>query len=188
MAIVRMRRTASARTALALVRGCAAGLQPQQRRDRLEVVLHPVVDLADGGVLRQEQPVPLPQLAHVPQQQHPAGDGTTGHDRDAAGEQRDLGGLVDLFDHRLAALEGLPHGGVVEAQLGQALADGVGVDADPVQRGHRVRRRVLHARRRRRRTITPSPTRGATGALLRRASNGKLPSAIIAANRWKMDR
>ena len=36
-------------------------------------------------------------------------------------------------------------------------------------------------------TITPSPTRGATGALLRRASNGKLPSAIIAAKRWKID-
>ena len=37
-------------------------------------------------------------------------------------------------------------------------------------------------------TITPSPTRGATGPLLRRPSYGKLPSAIIAAKRWKMAR
>ena len=34
-----------------------AALEPQQRRDGLQVVLHPVVDLTDGGVLRQQQPV-----------------------------------------------------------------------------------------------------------------------------------
>ena len=145
MAIVRMRRTASASDRLGLVRRRAPGLQAQQRRDRLQVVLHPVVDLADGGVLRQQQPVPLAQLADVPQQQHPAGD----RRRPAMIGMQRVSSVTSVVWSTSSitgsrALEGLPHGGVVEAQLGQALPDGVGVDADPVQRRHRVRRRVLH--------------------------------------------
>ena len=51
-----------------------AGLQPQQRRDRLQVVLHPVVDLADRGVLAEQQAIALAQLADVAHQQHGTGD------------------------------------------------------------------------------------------------------------------
>ena len=103
------------------------------------------MDLADGRVLRQQQAITLAQLAHVAQQQHATGDGSPGHDGDAAGEQGHRAGLVDLLDDRLAPFEGLPDRGVVEAELGQALPDGVGADADPVQRRDRVRGRVLHA-------------------------------------------
>ena len=53
---------------LGLGRREAPALQPQQRRDRLQVVLHPVVDLADRGVLGQQQPVPAAQLGDVAEQ------------------------------------------------------------------------------------------------------------------------
>ena len=43
-----------------------AGLQPQQRRDRLQVVLHPVVDLPDGRVLADQLTLPAAQLGDVP--------------------------------------------------------------------------------------------------------------------------
>ena len=43
-------------------------LEPQQRRDRLQVVLHPVVDLADRRVLRQQHAVAAPEVADVAQQ------------------------------------------------------------------------------------------------------------------------
>ena len=48
-------------------------LHPQQRRDGLEVVLHPVVDLADRRVLGDQLPLPTPQLGHVAHQDHGAG-------------------------------------------------------------------------------------------------------------------
>ena len=55
-AIVRIRRTDSF-TAAWIRRRQPSALEPQQRRDRLEVVLHPVVDLADRGVLGEQEPV-----------------------------------------------------------------------------------------------------------------------------------
>ena len=67
-AIERMRRTDSSMAALASGDAEPPALQPQQRRDRLQVVLHPVVDLADRGVLREQQPVPAAQLGDVAQQ------------------------------------------------------------------------------------------------------------------------
>jgi hypothetical protein len=51
--------------------------QPQQGRDRLQVVLHPVVDLADGGVLGEQFPVPPTHLGHVAHQ-HQGPIGTPG--------------------------------------------------------------------------------------------------------------
>ena len=50
-AIEATRRTDSSSAARASGAVDPAGLQPQQRGDRLQVVLHPVVDLPDGGVL-----------------------------------------------------------------------------------------------------------------------------------------
>ena len=50
-----------------------AGLQPQQRRHRLQVVLHPVVDLADGRVLGDQLAVAAAQVGDVAQQDQPAG-------------------------------------------------------------------------------------------------------------------
>ena len=57
-AIEATRRTDSSSAARASGDGHPAGLQPQQRGDRLQVVLHPVVDLPDGGVLGHQLPGP----------------------------------------------------------------------------------------------------------------------------------
>ena len=46
----------------------AAGLQTQQRSHCLQVVLHPVVYLSDGGVLGQQCAIPTAQLGHVADQ------------------------------------------------------------------------------------------------------------------------
>ncbi len=51
-----------------------ARLQPQERRDGLKVVLHPVVNLADRRVLREKKSVETAQVRHVPHEDHPAGD------------------------------------------------------------------------------------------------------------------
>ena len=48
--------------------GHPPGLQPQQRRDGLQVVLHPVVDLPDRGVLGQQRPVAAPDVGDVADQ------------------------------------------------------------------------------------------------------------------------
>ena len=56
----------------ALVVGHPPGLQPQQRGDRLQVVLHPVVDLADRRVLGDQLPLAPAQLGDVAQQQQRA--------------------------------------------------------------------------------------------------------------------
>ena len=74
-----------------------AALQAQQRRDRLEVVLHPVVDLPDGGVLGQQQPVAPAQLGDVSQQDDGAGDlARRSTQRDAAQGDGDLGPALEL--------------------------------------------------------------------------------------------
>ena len=136
------------------------GLEPQQRRDRLQVVLHPVMDLADRRVLRQQHPVPAAEVADVTHQDHRA-DGL------AAVEQRQ-----DLREHGdVAAFELLGHG-----QPGDA-------SRRACRRRRSRRRRAAAPARRcgcpcgatssrrsgsrtaracpRRSTITPSPTRGA---------------------------
>ena len=59
-------------------------LQPQQRRDRLQVVLDPVVDLPDGGVLGEQLALPVPQLGHVPEQDQRPGPRPVHDQRDRA--------------------------------------------------------------------------------------------------------
>ena len=60
--------------------------------------------------------------------------------------KRDVGRLLELLDHRHAILVRQADRAVVEAQFGQAHADGVGTDADTMQRRHGVGRGVAHAR------------------------------------------
>ena len=50
------------------------GLQPQQRGDRLKVVLHPVMDLADGRILREQEPVPAAEVGDVSHEHRAADD------------------------------------------------------------------------------------------------------------------
>src|SRR3954453_19125677 len=56
-----------------LALGQPARLHAQQGRHRLQVVLHPVVDLADGRVLGHQVALATAQLAHVAQQQDRTG-------------------------------------------------------------------------------------------------------------------
>ena len=66
-----------------------------------------MVDLANGGVFREQQSIASTQLGDVAQHQHAAGDDAVFDDRDAPREQGDIGVLVELFDHRFAAFVGL---------------------------------------------------------------------------------
>jgi hypothetical protein len=90
-----------------------------------------------------------------------------------------------------SSVTGLPtvsnaaHRLVVEAELAQAHALGVGVHAHAVQRRHGVGRGVL-ARRGASSTITPSPTRGDSLESESSALERELPSAIMRAKRLKM--
>ena len=68
MAIEPTRRTASSSAPRAFVVVHAAGLQPQQGGDRLQVVLHPVVDLPDGRVLGHQLSLAAAQFRHVAKQ------------------------------------------------------------------------------------------------------------------------
>ena len=119
-------------------------LQAQQRRDGLQVVLHPVVDLADRGVLGQQQPVPAAQLGDVAEQHHRAGRPRPGR---RSGRQRTT--TVISLPRSTSTTVGWrrwergPHRALVEAELAEAQALGVGVHPDPVERRHGVGRRVL---------------------------------------------
>ena len=68
MAIEPTRRTASSSAARPSGDVDPAGLQAQQRGHGLQVVLHPVVDLADGRVLGDQLAVAAAQVGHVAQQ------------------------------------------------------------------------------------------------------------------------
>ncbi len=90
-----------------------AGLQPQQGRDGLQVVLHPVVDLPDGGVLGHQLAVAAAQLGDVPAEHQRTGQGALGLERD-----RPQGHHSPLRLH--LGLPGRPAAG----QLHQRLVDG----------------------------------------------------------------
>ena len=130
IAIDPTRRTASSSAAAPLGHVHPPGLQPQQRGHRLQVVLHPVVDLPDRGVLGDQLAVAAAQLGDVAQQ----------HERadvlaraDAAGSTRtisdrpvgaDLGvtGRRPPSDSAQRLLVGAPRGGTSSAVAGRAPA------------------------------------------------------------------
>ena len=101
-----------------------------------------MVDLADRGVLAEQQAVALAQLGDVADQQHAAAHVALLEDRHAATQQRHLGALLELLDDGHPALERLAHRSVVEAELGESHAERVAVDPDPVQRRVGVGRHV----------------------------------------------
>ena len=77
-------------------------------------------------------------------------------------------------------LVGLAHRVVVEAELGEAHPDGVGVDADAVQRRVGVRRQVADPRRRRRGSSRRRRPAARRSSRRPRPGYGNVPSAIIA--------
>jgi len=146
-------------TALGLVQRLSArlrrhppGLQAQERGDRLEVVLHPVVDLADGGVLGQQKPVQASHVGDVAEQDHGAGDRPVGHERDAVHEHHDVGSALDLLDDRPGRGEGPLDGRLLDAQVHEPATLGQRVHPHPVERvSSRSATRTRRGPRRRRR-------------------------------------
>ena len=96
----------------ALLRVHPAGLEPQQGGHRLEVVLHPVVDLPDGRVLGDQLALAAAQFGDVAQQYERADAGALGLERDGA----------QLDDAAVALDLGLA-GRVTAGQLDQGLVD-----------------------------------------------------------------
>ena len=87
---------------IALLVGGAPGLKPQQRRDGLQIVLHPVVDLADGGVLGQQRAVAALDLGDVADQHRRPGRRAADHQGQGAQQHGGPAG-VDLQSHARAA-------------------------------------------------------------------------------------
>ncbi|CAM5301371.1 hypothetical protein SDIAM26S_01783 [Streptomyces diastaticus subsp. diastaticus] len=127
-----------------------AGLEPQQCGHCLEVVLHPVVDLPDGGVLGHQLALTTAQFRDVPEQDQRADVRALGPQRDGP-ELDDAAVPLDLRLPRRVAAGQLHHRLVDRApgrrQLRRGLAevvpDQVGGEPEPVVRGERVRGGVL---------------------------------------------
>ena len=102
-----------------------------------------MVDLPDGGVLGQQQAVAPAQLGDVAQQDDGAGDGGGVDERDATQGDGGLRAPLELDGDGQRALVGAPDGRLVEAEVPEAHALRVGVDAEPVQGRDAVRGRLL---------------------------------------------
>ena len=181
-----MRRTDSSIATLASGELKPPALQPQQRRDRLQVVLHPVVDLADRRVLRQQQPVPAAQLGDVADEHDRPGHRAVVEQRDAADQHRHVRRPLDLLGDRRPHGERRPHEALVEPELAEAQPLGVGVDADAVQGRHGVRRRVLDAPGGVEQDHAVADARGLLALARPRAAKGNSPAAIMRAKRLKI--
>lgn len=83
-------------------------LEAQQRGDGLEVVLHPVVDLADRGVLGDQLAVAAAQVGHVTDQDQPADVPPAGTQRDRADDERDALGAIGAVGADLDVAVGAP--------------------------------------------------------------------------------
>ena len=76
-----------------------ASLEPEQRRDRLQVVLHAVMDLADRRVLRQQHAVAAAEVGDVTHQEQGAGGDVVLEEGQHPQEHRNVVAL-DLVGHR----------------------------------------------------------------------------------------
>ena len=113
-------------------------LDAEKRRDGLQIVLDPVVNLSDRGVLGHEQPVPPAQVAHVPEQHQRPGDHPLIEQRDAADDHRGLR-FAHLLDRREVGLEGQGHRSLLKAGLVEAETVDPRVETESVKSIHRVR-------------------------------------------------
>src|SRR5207302_9746199 len=122
----------------------APGSQTEQRRARLQVVLHPVVDLADGGVLRYQEAVPAAQVGHVADEGQRPGYAPLVEKRDAPQADDDVVAPLYLLVDGQDGGEGALDRRLLHAQLVEAQPLGVGGDAHAVEGADRVGGGVLH--------------------------------------------
>ena len=183
----RMRRTDSSMRRLGLRLGQPAALEPEQRRDRLQVVLDPVVDLPDGGVLRHQQAVPTAELGDVAKQHERAVDPIGRHQGDAADDDRRLVAL-DLLDGRLTIEERPVGRRDLGAELGRASCP-VTCSRTPTRRSADTALGDANAMRPKLSSrTTPSPTRGPPVPTTSSSAKGKMPSATMRARRSNTSR
>ena len=122
-------------------------LQPQQGGDGLQVVLHPVMHLANGGVFGQQLPLTAAQLGDVPQQQHRPGPLAVPQQRDRPHRQGGATGLQitapwgPAGQHQGQRLVDRSAGGIEQRRdhRRQRLVHQVADVAEPVHRRQRVR-------------------------------------------------
>ena len=124
----------------------APGPQAEQGRDRLQVVLDAVVDLPDGRVLRDQEPVPPAQVGHVTDQAQGPGGLPLVEQGDAAQAEHDVVATFDLLVHGQGGDEGPLYSGLLHAQLVEPQPLGVGGDAHAVEGADGVGRGVLDPR------------------------------------------
>lgn len=124
----------------------AAGLKPQQGRHRLEVVLHPVVDLPDGGVLGDQFALAAAQFGDISEQDQGTDAGALGLERDRPELDHALGALdLELAgrpaagDLRQRLVHRAPRRGEFGGRGAEFAAHQVGGQAQTVVRGERVR-------------------------------------------------
>ena len=178
------------------VLGQPPGLQPQQRGDGLQVVLHPVVDLPDGRVLGHQLALAPAQLADVAQQDERGGPHAVVHDRDGPQGQGRAVGLQlgppgrPAADHQGQALvDAVAAVDQRRDDLGQRRADHLAGVADPVHGRDGVGAGVVDDPL----GVEPDepvadPGRPAARAGRRARRPGKLPAAIIRARSSAADR
>ena len=175
MAMERTRRSASKRATRPSPGGQPAGLEPQQGRDGLQVVLDPVVHLADGGVLGQQQPVEPADVGDVAQEHQAPGHHLVGHQRDAVEQHGHIRPPLHLLDHRQRRGQGPLDGRLLDAQIGEAPALDLRVHAHPVEGVGGVGRGVAHpALLVDQHHTVPHPRRLLGGHLLAREREGRL--------------
>ena len=125
----------------------APGLHAQQRCDRLQVVLDPMMDLADRRILGQQQPLMTTQLGDLAHQHDRTEHPLAACERQEA-PQHDRPARLDLRLDRSALLEGRHQRLIIEVEVGQAAAGDVRGHAEPAIGAHRVGRGVADATRR----------------------------------------
>ncbi len=104
-----------------------------------------MVDLADGRVFAQQQPVKAAQLRDVAHQHHRAGHAAVVEKRDTSEEGDDVGTPLDLLGHRKHGGVGRSHRGFVHAEFVEAHPLGVRRDPQAVESADRVGAGVFDA-------------------------------------------
>ncbi len=127
-----------------------AGLKAQQCGNGLEIVLHPVVDFPDGGVLGDQFPLAAAQFGDIAQQHQGADMRSLGLERDGAQLDHTVTALDLEFPGGPAAGQfdqGLVHRATGGRQFGgglpQVVAHQVGGEAEPVVGGEGIGAGVL---------------------------------------------
>ena len=157
----------------------AAGLEPEQRRDRLQVVLHTVMHLADGRVLGEQEAVEAAKVGDVAQQHHGPRDRVLLEQGRALHEDDDVGPALDLLGDRTPR----PQRGVAPRCRRSPAPTGVGPRrrrSRPcgAMRSWRWERRSARSPPGSTRT-RPSPTRGASSVVKSSPTNGKSPTTTM---------